>query len=159
MSENWRRAGPLLAAVLAADQAAKWWMERLLEPGETLALLPFLALRLAYNTGAAFSFLHDAGGWQRGFLLAATAGIMAWLAWWTHRLAPDERALAWPLGLLLGGAAGNLVDRAASGAVVDFVVLHYGGWAWPTFNLADAAITVGVAGLLWLGLRRPGRRA
>ena len=159
MSENWRRAGPLLAAALAADQAAKFWMLRLLEPGETLALLPFLSLRLAYNTGAAFSFLHDAGGWQRGFLLAATAAIMAWLAWWTHRLGPDERALAWPLGLVLGGAAGNLIDRAAAGAVTDFVVLHYGRWAWPTFNLADAAITVGVAGLLWLGLRRPARRA
>ena len=157
MSENWRRAGPLLAVALAADQAAKWWMERLLEPGETLALAPFLALQLAYNTGAAFGFLHGAGGWQRPFLLAATLLIMAWLAWWTHRLAPAERAFAWPLGLLLGGAAGNLVDRAAHGAVVDFVVLHWGRWAWPTFNLADAAITAGVAGLLWLGLRRPGR--
>ena len=159
MSENWRRAGPLVAVVLAADQASKWWMERLLDPGETLTLAPFLALQLAYNTGAAFSFLHDAGGWQRGFLLAATLAIMAWLARWTHRLAPGERALAWPLGLLLGGAAGNLVDRAVSGAVADFVVLHYGRWAWPTFNLADAAITAGVAGLLWLGLRRRGRGA
>lgn len=159
MFENWLRAGPPLVAALAADQASKHWMERLLEPGETLALAPFLALQLAYNRGAAFSVLHDAGGWQRPFLLTVTLMVMTWLAWWTHRLEPAERVFAWPLGLVLGGAAGNLLDRAAHGAVVDFVVLHWGRWAWPTFNLADAAITIGVAALLWLGLLRPGRDA
>ena len=154
MSDSWRRALPVAVAVLALDQLSKFLIERAFTSHQDLALLPFLSLRLAYNTGAAFSFLHDAGGWQRGFLSAVSIAIMVWLAVWIHRLAPVDRRLLWPLALILGGAAGNLVDRLSTGAVTDFIVLHYRGWYWPTFNLADAAISIGVVVLILFSFRR-----
>lgn len=154
MSDSWRLALPVSGAVLVLDQLSKFLIERAFALHQELVLLPFLSLQLAYNTGAAFSLLHDAGGWQRGFLSVVSIAIMVWLAVWIHRLAPAERRLLWPLALILGGAAGNLVDRLSTGAVTDFVVLHYRDWYWPTFNLADAAISIGVVVLILLSLRR-----
>lgn len=154
MSDSWRLALPVAGAVLALDQLSKFLVERAFALHQEWAPLPFLSLQLAYNTGAAFSLLHDAGGWQRGFLSVVSLAIMIWLAVWIHRLPPAERRLAWPLALILGGAAGNLVDRLWTGAVVDFIVLHYQGWRWPTFNVADAAISAGVVVLIWLSFRR-----
>ena len=154
MSDSWRLALPVAGGVLVLDQLSKFLIERALSLHQELVLLSFLSLQLAYNTGAAFSFLHDAGGWQRGFLSAVSIAIMVWLAVWVHRLAPAERRLAWPLALILGGAAGNLIDRLSVGAVTDFIVLHYRGWHWPTFNLADAAISLGVVILIWFSFRR-----
>ena len=92
--------------------------------------------------------MHDAGGWQRGFLSAVSIAVMIWLGVWIHRLTSTEQRLLWPLALILGGAAGNLVDRLSTGAVTDFIVLHYRDWHWPTFNLADAAISLGVVILI-----------
>ena len=154
MSDSWRLALPIAGAVLVLDQLSKFLIERAFALHQELVLLPFLSLQLTYNTGAAFSFLHDAGGWQRWFLSVVSIAIMIWLAVWIHRLAPADRRLLWPLALILGGAAGNLVDRLFTGAVTDFIVLHYRGWYWPTFNLADAAISVGVVVLILLSLRR-----
>ena len=155
MSDNWRVALPVAAGVLALDQATKFWVEHTLPYHLEHELLPFLSLYLTYNPGAAFSFLHDAGGWQRPLLIGVSVAIMAWIALWIHRLSMQERKLVWPLALILGGAAGNLFDRVRVGAVTDFIVLHYArDWTWPTFNIADAAISVGVVLLLVWGFRR-----
>ena len=154
MSDSWRVALPVAGGVLVLDQLSKYLIQRAFTLHQELALLPFLSFQLTYNTGAAFSLLHDAGGWQRGFLSAVSIAVMTWLGVWIHRLTPAERRLLWPLALILGGAAGNLVDRLSTGAVTDFIVLHYHGWHWPTFNLADATISLGVVALIFLTLRR-----
>ena len=154
MSDSWRLALPIAGTVLVLDQLSKFLIGRAFVLHQESVLLPFLSFQLTYNTGAAFSFLHDAGGWQRGFLSVVSIAIMIWLGVWMHRLAPAERRLVWPLALILGGAAGNLIDRLSVGAVTDFIVLHYRGWYWPTFNLADSAITIGVVVLILLSFRR-----
>ena len=154
MSDSWRVALPVAGGVLLLDQLSKLLIERFFALHQELVLLPFLSLQLTYNTGAAFSLLHDAGGWQRGFLSAVSIAIMIWLGVWIHRLTSEERRLLWPLALILGGAAGNLVDRLSTGAVTDFIVLHYRGWHWPTFNVADAAISLGVVVLILVSFRR-----
>lgn len=156
MSSVWRATAPVIGSVLVLDQLSKVLAERLLPLHQEWMLLPFLSLWRMHNTGASFGLLRDAGGWQRWFLAALSIAIMLWLARWMQRLQPGERHQAWPLALILGGAAGNLIDRLAHGAVVDFIALHYRDWYWPTFNLADAAITLGIAGLL-LALRRSPR--
>lgn len=154
MSDSWRVALPVAGGVLVLDQLSKFLIEVAFTLHQELMLLPFLSFQLTYNTGAAFSLLHDAGGWQRGFLSAVSIAVMIWLGVWIHRLTSAERRLLWPLALILGGAAGNLVDRLSTGAVTDFIVLHYHDWHWPTFNLADAAISVGVVILILVSLRR-----
>ena len=154
MSDPWRLALPVAGAVLVLDQLSKFLVERAFALHQELVLLPFLSLQLTYNAGAAFGFLSDAGGWQRGFLSVVSVAIMVWLAVWVHRLTPADRRLLWPLALILGGAAGNLIDRLAAGTVTDFIVLHYRGWYWPTFNLADAAISLGVVVLILFSFRR-----
>ena len=98
---------------------------------------------LTYNTGAAFSFLADAGGWQRWFLAGVALAVSVFIVVWLFRLSPGDRGLVMPLGLILGGGVGNLIDRLLLGHVVDFISLHYQSWYWPAFNLADSAITLG----------------
>jgi signal peptidase II len=142
-----------LAAVLVVlDQFTKYIIVRTIEPGSPVDLFPFLALALTYNPGAAFSFLAGAGGWQRWFFVAvallAAAAITVLV--FRHR---DNPFLCLALTLVLGGAVGNLVDRLLVGAVVDFVLLHWRGWSWPAFNLADSCITVGAVLLIWDSLR------
>ena len=110
---------------------------------------------LTYNTGAAFSFLADAGGWQRWFLALVAAAVSLFIVVWLTRLAPGDRSLVLPLGLILGGGVGNLIDRVLLGHVVDFISLHYQQWYWPAFNLADSAITLGA--ILWLFIAFFGR--
>ena len=100
---------------------------------------------LTYNTGAAFSFLADAGGWQRWFLAGVALAVSVFIVVWLFRLAPADRGLVIPLGLILGGGVGNLIDRIWLGHVVDFISLHYDRLYWPAFNLADSAITAGAA--------------
>ena len=143
----------LSALVVVLDQATKALAEWFLDPGQSLELLPVLALNLTHNRGAAFSLLADAGGWQRGFFIVVTVAVVAFLIHWLGRLEAGERLAAIALALVIGGALGNLVDRIASGEVVDFIDAHWRHWHWPAFNLADSAITVGVALLLWDGLR------
>ena len=143
----------LSAAIVILDQLLKIYMSNLLplcRPGncESIEILPVFQLTLLHNSGAAFSFLADAGGWQRIFLVAVSTIVRGVIGVWLSRV-QDQRMLALSLALILGGALGNLVDRALAGYVVDFIVLHYRGWYFPAFNLADAAITVG-AGLLIL---------
>jgi len=136
------------AAILLLDQASKLAAEAWLAPYQPVALLPFLNLTLAYNPGAAFSLLADQPGWQRWFFSALALAVSGYIVWWLRTLTTAERLQGLALGLVLGGALGNLVDRLRIGMVVDFVDLHYAGFHWPAFNVADAGITVGVALLL-----------
>jgi signal peptidase II len=143
----------LALLVLLLDQLTKVWAEAALGYGQPVALLPFLNLTLVYNLGAAFSFLADAGGWQRPFFIVLSSAVSLALVVWIWRLPPGARLLGGALALVLGGAVGNLVDRLAYGHVIDFIDLHAGGWHWPAFNVADSAITCGVLLLLFDGLR------
>ncbi|GAB4358737.1 MAG: signal peptidase II [Immundisolibacter sp.] len=144
------------AGVLVLDQLSKAAVLRWLQPHQVVELLPGLNLTLVFNRGAAFSFLAGAGGWQRwfftGLALIASVVILVLL----RRTSPADRLTAGGLALILGGAVGNLVDRLRWGHVVDFVDLHLGSAHWPAFNVADSAISIGAALLLW-GMWRNGR--
>ncbi|MEP5766303.1 MAG: signal peptidase II [Halieaceae bacterium] len=139
----------LAGLVLLLDQWTKGLALAHLDYGRPQQWLPVLNMTLQYNEGAAFSFLSDAGGWQRwffsGIALLASIVICVWLA----RLHRGEVLLALSLSLILGGAIGNLWDRLALGHVVDFISVHYGPYYFPTFNVADSAVSVG-AGLMIL---------
>ena len=136
----------LSVAVLALDQISKYAAETLLLLHRPVPVLPpVLDFMLAYNTGAAFSFLAGAGGWQRWFFIVLAGAVSVALTVWIVRLHAHERRLAVALALVLGGAVGKLVDRALWGHVIDFILVHFGDWPFPAFNLADSAITVGAA--------------
>jgi len=134
--------------VLVLDQATKAWIQAMFQRYESLEVLPFFNLVLAYNTGAAFSFLNDAGGWQRWLFIALALVVTVVLVLWLRRLDAAERMAGWGIALVLGGALGNVVDRIWLGHVVDFLDFHWAGWHWPAFNVADIAISCGVALLL-----------
>ncbi len=143
----------LSALVVVMDQATKWLAEGALVPYTPAPLIPSLNLTLMYNEGAAFSFLADAGGWQRWFFAALAAVVTVVLTLWLRRLKVGEGMTAVGLVLIIGGAIGNVIDRVLTGRVVDFIDVYYGGWHWPAFNLADSAITLGVILLLIATLR------
>lgn len=144
-SVAWWRWLALAAAVVAVDQLTKALVQASLRPGDEVAVTAFLSLVLAFNTGAAFSFLAGAGGWQRWFFAAIAVVASVVIAWLLKR--GGSRMYCLGLAAILGGAIGNLVDRVLLGKVVDFLLFHYAGWFYPAFNAADSAITVG-AGLL-----------
>ena len=143
----------LAAVVIVIDQATKIWAEATLVFGQPVQLLSWFNLTLAYNRGAAFSFLADAGGWQRFFFLAVGAVAVVVIVAWLRRLREHERTNAIGLALILGGAVGNIIDRALHGHVVDFIDWHYGTWHWPAFNIADSAITLGAVLVVIASLR------
>jgi signal peptidase II len=146
----------LSGVIVAADLATKAWVSRAFTAGEVREVTPFFNLVLMHNTGAAFSFLADAGGWQRWFFTVITLVITAVIVYMLSR--PHRgRAMPLALALVLGGAIGNLYDRLTLGHVVDFVQLHAAGYYWPAFNVADSAISVGVAILIWDSLRSGAR--
>ena len=138
----------LALAIIVADHLTKWWVTASLDYQEFIPVLPFFSLVLVHNTGAAFSFLADASGWQRWFFVSigviATVIIVRLLKRHAH-----EPRLAFSLALVLGGALGNVIDRVALGYVVDFLYFHYRGFAWPAFNVADTAISIGATLLIW----------
>jgi signal peptidase II len=138
----------LSAGVIALDQITKALASAQLVLHEPVAVLPTVNLTLMHNSGAAFSFLSQAGGWQRWFFVAVAVGVSLALGWWLQQLQRGQRWLAVSLALVLGGALGNVWDRIVLGYVVDFVDLYYGDWHWPAFNVADSAITVGAIMLL-----------
>lgn len=129
--------------VLLLDQVSKQVVEMSLLVYETVPVVPFFNLTLAYNEGAAFSFLSDQGGWQRWFFALTAVLVTTVLVVWLSRLR-NERLLAISLSLVIGGAIGNLIDRLTFGHVIDFLDLYYGEYHWPAFNVADMAITFGV---------------
>ena len=141
------------ALLLLLDQLAKAVISDTLPlcvPGacQSIEVLPIFKLTVLHNTGAAFSFLHDAGGWQRWFLVSVSAGVSVFIAAWLYRIHRQQTLLAVALTLILGGALGNLVDRALQGYVVDYLVFYYESYYFPAFNIADSAITIGAALLI-----------
>jgi signal peptidase II len=144
--------------VIAVDQLSKLWIERTMMLGDAFAVLPVLDIVRAHNTGAAFSFLADAGGWQRWAFSLLAVGVSIALVFWLRRLAITTHALlAFGLALILGGAIGNVIDRFEHGYVVDFVHAHWGSAYFPAFNFADAAISIGAV-LVILDAIQEGRR-
>ncbi|MDP2822777.1 MAG: signal peptidase II [Sulfuritalea sp.] len=138
----------LAALVLVLDQSSKAWVLGSFRLMESQGVTPFFNLVLVYNSGAAFSFLAGAGGWQKWFFVILALAISAWLLSLLRRHA-QERLLPAALSLILGGAIGNVIDRLRFDAVVDFLDFHLAGYHWPAFNVADSAITVGVVLMLW----------
>lgn len=147
------------ALLVILDQITKFGIQHALVPGQSIDVIPpVLSLVLAYNPGAAFSFLASGSGWQRYFFLAIAlvASVLIIYMMVKHR---SDRFLCAALALVLGGAVGNLIDRVAHGAVVDFVLVRWPGGPrlfdpWPAFNVADSCITVGAALLIWDSFRR-----
>jgi signal peptidase II len=135
----------LTALVFVLDQASKFYFENSLDLYQQIVIIPDLfSWTLAYNTGAAFSFLAGQSGWQRWLFALIAVGVSVALVIWLRRLKPRETWLAIALALVLGGALGNLVDRVLFGHVIDFILVHWQNrWHFPAFNLADSAITVG----------------
>jgi signal peptidase II len=152
----------LSAAIVLLDQLSKHYMSELLtlcEPGNCLSIviLPVFKFTLFHNQGAAFSFLSDAGGWQRWFFTSVSAVVSVALVIWLARLQRRDWLLALALAFILGGAVGNLVDRVSLGYVVDFIVVHYENHYFPAFNLADSAISVGAVLMILDMFLAPGR--
>jgi signal peptidase II len=130
---------------LLLDQFSKLAVDSNMDLFDSIPLLPFFNLTYVHNTGAAFSLLSNAGGWQR-WLFSGLAIVMSSVIYvWIRRLKPGETLMAIALSLVLGGAIGNLVDRIAFGYVIDFLDVYYRNWHWPAFNIADSAICIGVA--------------
>ena len=151
-SPGWARWLIVSAVVVVLDLATKAWVSNALSYGDVVRVTPFFNLILTHNPGAAFSFLAGAGGWQRWFFSAVAVVISVVLVVMLRRPHRD-RVVPLALALVLGGAVGNLWDRVSLGHVVDFIQLHAAGYYWPAFNVADSAICVGVALLLWDGVR------
>ena len=137
--------------VIAADLATKSWIVGHFREGEELPVTSFFSLVLAYNTGAAFSFLAGHDGWQRWLFTGIAVIASAVIVWMLRR--GGSRLMMCGLALILGGALGNLWDRVTLGRVTDFLLFHYAGWSWPAFNVADSAITVGAAFLIFDSFR------
>ncbi len=138
----------LAAFSLGLDQASKIAIDKSFQLYESIGVMPFFNLTYVHNTGAAFSFLSEAGGWQRWFFAALAIIMSTIMTIWLSRLKENETLLAVALSLILGGAIGNLIDRLFYGYVIDFLDVYYGTYHWPAFNIADSAITIGVALML-----------
>ena len=136
------------ALVILLDQLTKQIAESQLTPHQAVNLFPYFDWYLTYNTGAAFSFLADAGGWQRWFFTIAAIVISAIIFFWIKKLPSEDTTTAISLSLILGGAIGNLIDRVFLGHVIDYIQVWLGDYPWPAFNIADAAISIGAAILI-----------
>ena len=139
----------LSGLILILDQLSKIWIDISMSLYQSIPVFPGFSITYARNYGAAFSFLSDAGGWQRWFFAALAAGISVGLVIYLKSLKKDETLLAISLSLILGGAVGNLIDRVIYGYVIDFLDVYYQAYHWPVFNIADSAITVGVVFMLF----------
>lgn len=144
---QWRWALPLAAAVVLADVLTKELVQASFAYGERVAVTDFFNLVFVLNPGAAFSFFAGAGGWQKPVLLGFGVVVSVGIGYWLVRSQMDNLTAA-GFASILGGALGNVVDRARHGAVVDWLDFHLTGWHWPAFNVADIGITVGAAALI-----------
>jgi signal peptidase II len=149
-----RMLWPLLSlAIVAADQLTKLMVIDNLTYLQRIPILPVLDLVHLHNTGAAFSFLADASGWQNWMFGGVAIVVSGVIFWWLIKLPEGgRRVLSLGLALVLGGAIGNLIDRILYGYVVDFILFYYHQWSYPAFNIADTAISCGVALILFDGL-------
>ncbi|MCO4759449.1 MAG: signal peptidase II [Oceanospirillaceae bacterium] len=138
----------LAVVIVVADLWSKFVTNTSLDYGVPVEILPVFDLRLSYNTGAAFSFLADAGGFQRWFFVVIAVGVSAMLVVWMKRTPRWQWWVGVAQALVLGGALGNLYDRVVQGYVIDFISLHYGEYYFAVFNLADVAISIGATLLI-----------
>nr|WP_105190145.1 signal peptidase II [Pseudoalteromonas sp. T1lg48] len=138
----------LTVVLLVADWATKTLVINTMTVGQSIDILPVFNITYVHNPGAAFSFLSDAGGWQRWFLSAIAVAISVLLIWWLKRLPASNKLLGCAYALVLAGALGNLYDRMVYGYVIDFIHVYYQNWHYPKFNIADCAICIGAALLL-----------
>ncbi|MEY4195750.1 MAG: hypothetical protein RLZZ226_2118 [Pseudomonadota bacterium] len=143
----------LSLVVIVLDQLSKYWVDHAMQLYQSIELLPGLQLTYVRNTGAAFSFLSQAGGWQRWFFIGLGISASGLIGWWLHRLDRCRQIEAMSWALVLGGALGNVIDRVLYGYVIDFLDVYYQDWHWPAFNVADSAISLGVVLLLIDSLR------
>jgi signal peptidase II len=143
--------------VVLLDQTTKALVISTVKMQDSIALLPFLDIVYLENTGAAFSILAQASGWQRWFFIALALGVSVALMFWLRRIRADQTLLALGLSLVLGGALGNVIDRVMHGYVVDFIYFNWREWDFPAFNLADTAISIGAACLLLDAFRESGQ--
>ena len=150
----------LSALLIGLDQATKWLAVSSLPFQEQVDFVPGVwDWHLTHNTGAAFSFLAEAGGWQHRFFIGLATVISVVLAVALRRVAREDWRNAFPFALIIAGALGNLVDRLRLGYVVDFVEWHAGEHYWPVFNVADSCIVVGAVLMVWFSLRHKERPA
>lgn len=147
------RCMAIAAITLLLDQATKWLALSQLQLGIPEPVLPFFNWLLLFNPGAAFSFLAQSSGWQRWFFTALGLLACVYIVFMLRKH-QDEKLLCIALSLILGGAAGNVLDRLMYGAVVDFIDLHYANWHWPAFNVADSAICIGAVLIIVSELRK-----
>jgi len=133
---------------LILDQWSKYIVDSSMQLYQSIPVIPYFSLTYVHNTGAAFSFLSQAGGWQRWFFAGLALTVSVVITIWLARLKKHEILLAVALSLVLGGAVGNLIDRLLYGYVIDFLDVYYQDWHWPAFNIADSAITLGVSLML-----------
>jgi signal peptidase II len=148
VTRGWRWL-PVTALVILLDQLSKAWMVRHFSFDQSLTVLPVLNITLRFNTGAAFSVLADASGWQRWLFTGLAIAVAAIIVVWLYRLDGRKQwLLALSLSLILAGALGNLIDRLVLGHVIDFIDVHWKDVHFPAFNVADSAITVGAILLL-----------
>ena len=149
----------LSALVVVLDQATKAWVLSSLPEFQPIPVIDgFWNWYRTYNTGAAFSFLSDASGWQKYFFVVLAGCISGLLAWWLTRTPRAEWRTALPFALVIGGAIGNVIDRLLHGHVVDFIQWYWRDHYWPAFNVADSAIVAGAIGIALFGLLQGGSR-
>ena len=140
----------IVIVIIVLDQITKIWADRALEMYQQVPVFSWFNITKAYNYGAAFSFLDTPGGWQRWFFTGISLVVSIVLSVWLYRMTQREKWLSLSIAFILGGAVGNLVDRMYYGYVVDFIQVHWNESYFPSFNIADAAISCGTALLLFL---------
>lgn len=141
--------GVLVTIVIILDQLTKWMIVKWVPLYDKIPVNSFINITHQRNTGAAFSFLADASGWQRWFFIILAVTVSAYIVWWLWRIrTAGQVILSAGLSLVLGGAIGNVIDRIMLGSVVDFIQVYIAGWPFPSFNIADAAISVGAVFLI-----------
>jgi len=153
MNPTFLRHMTIATLTLFLDQMTKWQALSHLQIGVPEYVLPFMNWLLLFNPGAAFSFLAQGSGWQRWFFTILGLIACAYIVWLLRKNQHDK-LLCWALSLILGGALGNVLDRLMCGAVIDFIDLHYANWHWPAFNIADSAICIGAALIIFGELRK-----
>ena len=130
------------------DQLSKNWILDNIEAYQSIQITTFFNITHVYNYGAAFSFLSEAGGWQRWFFTIIAFGVSALILWWLKQTTKEQVILPIAFCLILGGALGNAYDRLIHGYVIDFLVVYYQDWYWPAFNVADSSIFLGATLLI-----------
>ncbi len=130
------------------DQLSKNWIVDNIEAYQAIQITTFFNITHVYNYGAAFSFLSEAGGWQRWFFTIIAFGVSGLILWWLKQTTKEQVILPIAFCLILGGALGNAYDRLLHGYVIDFLVVYYQDWYWPAFNIADSSIFLGATLLI-----------